>query len=164
MYSRLTSSSNFILSICLRTSKDSSMEEFDNVKLYRIFDSIHMHFSRILCIFLLYYAGVGVLFQVLVNAELTCEKEIKKREEMKKSWRKEEKGWNCMFWACGVRHTPLSRHPKFKYHGVRHGPVTFATGTQCRFSATPQTWSRTPLKSLNHFYTILGWFQPHLPV
>lgn len=55
------------------------------MKLYRIFDLTHMHFSIILCMFLLYYAGVLALFQALVNAELTCEKEIKKREEMKKS-------------------------------------------------------------------------------
>lgn len=34
--------------------------------------------------FLLYYAGVVALFEVLINAELTCEKKIKKREEKKK--------------------------------------------------------------------------------
>lgn len=39
----------------------------------------------------LYYVDVGTLFQVLVDAELTCEKEIKKREEMKKKEGKEEK-------------------------------------------------------------------------
>lgn len=66
--------------------------------------------------FLLYYVGVVSLFQILVNAELACEKEIKKREEVKKSWRKEEKGWNCKFWACGVL----------------HGLVDFAT--------SPQVW------------------------
>ena len=119
------------------------LENIDNVKLYRLFDSIRMHFSIILCMFLLYYAGVVALFQVLVNAELTCEKEIKKREEMKKSCRKEEKrlklqvlGLWCSSWACGVRHAPLPRHPKFKYHGIRHGPVAFATGTYCSFSTT----------------------------
>lgn len=78
-------------SICLRTSKGSSIWEFDNVKLYHLFDSIHMHFIIIVCMFLLYYVGIVALFQVFVNAELTCEKERKKRREMKKRGRKEEK-------------------------------------------------------------------------
>lgn len=85
---------------------------------------------------LLYYAGVGALFQVFVDAKLMCDKEVKKREETKKKGRKEENGENYKCWACGVRHAPYHVTSKFKYHGVRHGPVEFATDTQCYFSTT----------------------------
>lgn len=61
---------------------------------------------------LLYHAGVGALFQVFVDAKLTCEKEVKKKEEAKKKGRKEENvenansGLLALAWASDVRHAP----------------------------------------------------------
>jgi hypothetical protein len=69
----------------------------------------------------LYYAGVVAMFQVLVNAELTCEKEIKKREEMKKTT--EITGSGSVAFSTSPCHVPS----KFKYHGVRHKSLFFTS-------------------------------------
>lgn len=108
------------------------------MKLYRLFDSIRMHFSIISCMFLLYYVGVVVVFQVLVNAELAFKKDIKKKEEMKKREEKKKKVEIASFGSVAFVTSPCHVTSKFKYHGVRHGPVAFATCMQCSFSATTQ--------------------------
>lgn len=108
---------------------------------------------------LLYYVGVGAMFQVFVDAKLVCEKEVKKREETKKKGRKEENAENYKFWACGVRHAPCHVILEFKYHGIRHGLVAFATDTQCCFFSNCTEHGQGPsLFPLHHYNMNLGKF------
>ena len=81
----------------LRTSNGLSMGEFDNVKLYHIFDLIHMHFYIVFHLFMSCYAGIAILFQEHSNAELTCGKKTRNDEETKKIGRMEEKSRKCSF-------------------------------------------------------------------
>lgn len=61
---------------------------------------------------LLYYAGVGALFQVFVDAKLMCEKELKKREEKKKMLKNASFGLVAFSMGLWRSPRPLPRHFK----------------------------------------------------